>query len=427
MTSLEIATFFVDELCRRGQSVTSTCQEWALRAYELRELGTEGSQLYHRLSQIDHNYDSRGTTANFHSACRNPHGWRGTHRTLRSFFRLCRDLLLPLPPGYSTWQQLLGELYAGEEQSGEHAAPVTFSDITVSYIPDIYLLRSISTRSTFCRSVVAAGLLTQQQMEHAAERYRLGARVDESVIFWQIDHEGNVCEGKVMHYDDDCHRLKDADHRPRSMSSILKAQRNHDGEPELPMSWRGRGCLFGEELASPPSPLSPQRGGVDTLEGEETASLEGEINSVNSVNSCKTKDSEEEISWNSWTPALPPELAKNSLKKETNAIVAIVESEKTAVIMSEHYPDAIWLATGGINQFHSQLLLPLRGRRIILFPDTDPAGNTYQQWRQVAREAQQLLGHPVYVSDLLERHATAEQKTRKIDIVDYLAANKITS
>ena len=113
----------------------------------------------------------------------------------------------------------------------------------------------------------------------------------------------------------------------------------------------------------------------------------------------------------------------NSLKKEkeNNAIVAIVESEKTAVIMSEHCPDAIWLATGGINQFHPQLLLPLRGRRIILFPDTDPDGKTYQQWRQVARDAQQLLGHPVYVSDLLERNATPEEKARKIDIADYLA------
>lgn len=43
---------------------------------------------------------------------------------------------------------------------------------------------------------------------------------------------------------------------------------------------------------------------------------------------------------------------------ESGRVVAIVESEKTAIIASMFFPDAIWLATGC-----------LKGRRIFLFHD----------------------------------------------------------
>ena len=38
---------------------------------------------------------------------------------------------------------------------------------------------------------------------------------------------------------------------------------------------------------------------------------------------------------------------------------------------------------------------------------------------RVTVEARQLLGHPVYLSPLLEQQATKEQKAAKIDIVDF--------
>ena len=59
-------------------------------------------------------------------------------------------------------------------------------------------------------------------------------------------------------------------------------------------------------------------------------------------------------------------------------------------------------------------------RRIMLFPDTDPTGKTYNEWYHRAKKAEWLLGHPVTVSPLLERQATPDQKKRKIDLVDYV-------
>jgi hypothetical protein len=104
----------------------------------------------------------------------------------------------------------------------------------------------------------------------------------------------------------------------------------------------------------------------------------------------------------------------------SNKTVAVVESEKTAVIMSERYPECLWLATGGLNELTPQKLFPLRGRRIILFPDTDPEGKAYATWYRIMLQAQRLLGHPIHLSPLLEQHATPEQKARKIDIADLI-------
>ena len=100
--------------------------------------------------------------------------------------------------------------------------------------------------------------------------------------------------------------------------------------------------------------------------------------------------------------------------------VCVVESEKTAVIMSERYPDYLWLAAGGLNELTPAKLFPLVGRKVILFPDTDTYGTAFSQWYKTAQKAQRLLGQNIYVSPLLEQRATPDQKRRKIDIADYL-------
>ena len=81
-----------------------------------------------------------------------------------------------------------------------------------------------------------------------------------------------------------------------------------------------------------------------------------------------------------------------------------------------HY---LWLAAGGLYELTAVKLFPLRGRRIILFPDTDPDGKAYALWYRVMTEARRLLGQPVAISPLLELQATPAQKAAKIDLADY--------
>lgn len=60
--------------------------------------------------------------------------------------------------------------------------------------------------------------------------------------------------------------------------------------------------------------------------------------------------------------------------------VAIVESEKTAVIASICIPQYLWLATGGIRNLSVAKCSVLKGRQIILFPDA----GAWQYWHSIA-------------------------------------------
>ena len=91
----------------------------------------------------------------------------------------------------------------------------------------------------------------------------------------------------------------------------------------------------------------------------------------------------------------------------------------SAVIMSEIYRDYIWMAAGGLNELTPEKLFVLKGRRVAIFPDTDPEGQAFALWFGIARKAERLLGQHIFVSPLLEQRATADQKRRKIDILDF--------
>lgn len=57
-------------------------------------------------------------------------------------------------------------------------------------------------------------------------------------------------------------------------------------------------------------------------------------------------------------------------------IVAIVESEKTAIIGSAFYPEFIWLASNGSNGLSNRKIQVLRERKVMLVPDLDKAGRS---------------------------------------------------
>ncbi len=57
--------------------------------------------------------------------------------------------------------------------------------------------------------------------------------------------------------------------------------------------------------------------------------------------------------------------------------VCIVESEKTAIICACHYPQFVWLATGGCGNLQKSKLVPLQGRKIMVYPDS----GEYDKWK----------------------------------------------
>ena len=92
--------------------------------------------------------------------------------------------------------------------------------------------------------------------------------------------------------------------------------------------------------------------------------------------------------------------------------VAIVESEKTAIIASQYLPAFTWMASGQLNGINEYKLRQLRGKKVALFPDM----GAFQQWKQKADELSHITD--IKVSDLLERNATDQNKG--YDLADYL-------
>jgi hypothetical protein len=91
--------------------------------------------------------------------------------------------------------------------------------------------------------------------------------------------------------------------------------------------------------------------------------------------------------------------------------VAVVESEKSAIIGAGFVPEFIWTATGGSNNMKPEILAPLQGRDVVLFPDL----GAFDKWKEKAK------GLPgVRLSDVIERRASAEDRAAGLDVADFL-------
>ena len=95
--------------------------------------------------------------------------------------------------------------------------------------------------------------------------------------------------------------------------------------------------------------------------------------------------------------------------------IALVESEKTAIIASVFFPNYIWIASGGKSGCFNSRMHILSGRNVILYPDLKATA----EW-QVKAEQMRRIGIKVEVSTYLESIATDEERSNGLDIADYI-------
>ena len=191
----------------------------------------------------------------------------------------------------------------------------------------------------------------REQVAAALKRYRVGGTPDGTTLWWQIDEQGRVHTGKAMQYNPlTGHRVKEQGF-PVNWAHRMRLY----GEPsELVVEQ----CLFGEHLASP-LPL-PRRGDSNTA----------------------MQDS-------------PP------WEGLGEAPLCLVESEKTALIMSLIKPDCVWLATGGKANFKESMLAPLLGHEVAVYPDADALTDWYARAVGMNRTLGTRLHIPTWYYDLM--------------------------
>jgi hypothetical protein len=102
------------------------------------------------------------------------------------------------------------------------------------------------------------------------------------------------------------------------------------------------------------------------------------------------------------------------LLKGNSKPVAIVESEKTAIIASYFYPKFVWLAAGSKDGLTADKWNVLKGRTVTLFPDL----KAFEKWKANAQELSKIA--KVTVSEYLEQIATEAERKEGLDLADYL-------
>ena len=235
------------------------------------------------------------------------------------------------------------------------------------YLKPVEPMVAVEWDSDLCQKVVSNGWLSEEQMHHAAERYRLGKSKSGRTIYWMIDETNQVRDG---HLGDTW------------VSSLLKAR-----EPKLLRSWHPIHCLFGLHLLGH-TDLTDLTDSFGLAESAEIA----EILSVGSVESvCENK------------------------------LVCVVESEASAVVLSELFPESIWMAYAYPANMIIDLLEPLQGCTVTIYPPTDPNMEIYLSFIDFADTVRRIYPSiDITIERILEDNATEEQKQRNIDLVDFL-------
>lgn len=120
------------------------------------------------------------------------------------------------------------------------------------------------------------------------------------------------------------------------------------------------------------------------------------------------------------------------LTEDPGKPVYIFESEKTAVICSLYFPDAVCLATGGsaaTQLRHYNMFKVLQGRNVLLFPDygltsrKDDNGERmtcFAVWQELANDIADRAGCSVKVSRILEDNLTEDQRPEGADLADFI-------
>lgn len=88
------------------------------------------------------------------------------------------------------------------------------------------------------------------------------------------------------------------------------------------------------------------------------------------------------------------------LRLDPNMTVAIVESEKTAIIASAIFGDCIMVACGGLGNLNAKMCEPLRGRDVVLFPDN----GCFEKWATKGKKLKYLFRR-LRIADIMEREA----------------------
>ena len=100
--------------------------------------------------------------------------------------------------------------------------------------------------------------------------------------------------------------------------------------------------------------------------------------------------------------------------------ICVVECESSAVVLSELFPDSIWMAYCTVSHLDIDLFAPLEGRTVTIYPCTDPCMSNILFFEELCDSVRKHYDITLSVDRTLEDHASDAQKSRNIDLLDFL-------
>ncbi|NNU33449.1 hypothetical protein HK413_03430 [Mucilaginibacter sp. S1162] len=99
-------------------------------------------------------------------------------------------------------------------------------------------------------------------------------------------------------------------------------------------------------------------------------------------------------------------------------IIAIVESEKTAVIAAGYMPEHIWVAAGSLEGLTYEKCRILHGRQVMLVPDLD----AYPKWEKKMNQLKAKMPGTRFGMGKFLQDLSPEEQTPGMDIADWLVS-----
>ena len=100
--------------------------------------------------------------------------------------------------------------------------------------------------------------------------------------------------------------------------------------------------------------------------------------------------------------------------------ICVVESEEAAVVLSELFPESIWMAYCTVSHLDIDLFAPLEGRIVTIYPCTDPCMSNVLFFKDLIDHVCKHYDIAFSIDRTLEYNASDDQKSRCIDLLDFL-------
>lgn len=218
----------------------------------------------------------------------------------------------------------------------------------------------------------------EDRIKRVVDLYKLGRFEDSGIVFPYLYTDNHICTGKIMFYDDNLNRIKEGKKQyPRYLHNLYYHSDNGD-------TWD----------------LSPYSGEYIIDENDNIVEKKFKLKL------CL--------------------FGHNQIVNDKQKIICLVESEKTAVIMSIILPEYIWVASGGKTLIQDYKFLFFTLRKCLVFADLSENDNVYIYWLEKLTEYSRKNGYDFefidYYSEFVENDETIINycKGKGFDIADFV-------